>query len=324
MPINDSSRRGRRGVDDDKMPPSSSSDRKRSRDKEAAIDSLYPPSTAEICGHARYLSEEAARLAMEEVDERAVRCLGYSSNERAGGSPQEGGGTEGGKGAARNSPLPTLAGEIRGYLEMFQPDDEDNDEGGEDAATATAIVTAAVGDCLESEETDHAESAARRRDAPTYGLLPARYDPTLLPMITIKCRPNALDRAEMTRVLSSDLMMSGMRGGRPREGGRGASSSEGGMRPYVCAVRSRSELVRQGHVTTEVLSQCITNDPDGEAFAAELQRGRKRRKSSGARRGADDGVLARSVWDWTRSLVDWAGHTEAFDSIIVILEVSPR
>jgi hypothetical protein len=38
--------------------------------------------------------------------------------------------------------------------------------------------------------------------------------------------------------------------------------------------------------------------------------------------GANNGVLFKSIWSWTRSLVDWAGYTDMFDSIIVILEVS--
>ncbi|KAL7543501.1 hypothetical protein ACHAXR_013176 [Thalassiosira sp. AJA248-18] len=98
-----------------------------------------------------------------------------------------------------------------------------------------------------------------------------------------------------------------------------AQKEKKSRRPCICIVRSTSDLVQQGHVMTEVLSQCISNDPNGEAFAMELQRQRKRQKSH-HHGGVNRGVLVRSIWSWTTSLVDWAAFTEAFDSIVVILE----
>lgn len=261
--------------------------------KEIALDSLYPPSTQEIYGHIRYLSEEGMKLVMQEVDDCVGHCLQYSSSARRGGS-----GHAGGIAADGGANLETLAAEIHGYFDMFQPCDEDH---GQDALPPSSWKR--------DDDVDTTRSLCRRFILDT--LLPQKYDPTLLPMLSIKCYPNVLDRTEMTKGLATDLSR--------RKRSRGPTGD--GSSSCVCIVRSASDLVQQGHLMTEVLSQCISNDPNGEAFAMELQRQRKRQKSH-HHGGVNKGVLIRSIWSWTESLVEWAGFTEAFDSIIVVLEAS--
>ena len=171
--------------------------------------------------------------------------------------------------------------------------------------------------CIQLKETTGGNDI-QRQDI-LYDMLPNKYDPTLLPLVSIKCHPNVLDRLETTKVLLSDLS-------KKEHNGSSQNSQIGDdedKSPCVCIIKSTSELVQQGHIMTEVLSQCISNDPNGEAFAMELQRQRKRQKSQN-HGGVNRGTLIRSIWSWTQSLVDWAGFTEAFDSIVVILEVRKK
>jgi len=132
-------------------------------------------------------------------------------------------------------------------------------------------------------------------------------------MAIIKCYPNLLDRVEITKGLVSDLSR--------KQKNTSYDDDELNKSPCVCVIKSSSELVQQGHILTEILSQCISKDPNGEAYAMELQKQRKRHKSI-HHGGVNRGVLFKSIWSWSQSLVEWAGFTESFDSIIVILEVS--
>ena len=291
----------------------SASDRK--IEKEAAMDSLDPPTSQEIDGHIRYLSEVAIRIVAKDVDDCVRYCLRYSSTP-AGKNATEGA-VESVSACAtkmmkRNDNLMTLVAEIQNFFDKFQPHGEDTD----DDTIAASLKTK---EGMEAKETD--ASATHLKDILS-DMLPKKYDPTLLPMITIKCYPNVLDRAEMTKGLLSDLSKKNRRNPNPRTHQHNSDhqqeSSVDERHPCICVIRSTSELVQQGNIMTEVLSQCISNDPNGEAFAKKLQWQRKRQKSG----GVSTGYLLRSMWSWTRSLVDWAGFTEAFDSIIVILEVS--
>ena len=55
----------------------------------------------------------------------------------------------------------------------------------------------------------------------------------------------------------------------------------------------------------------------------QLQKRRKRQKIQHSFGDTGNhGVLFKSIWSWERSLVEWASVTDAFDSIVVILEVS--
>jgi hypothetical protein len=236
----------------------------------------------------------------------------------------------------REENLATLAEEIHDYFVMFQPDDDiEDDQDGEDAG---ASRSSALHSWRERQGTD--ERTMDRRDALRDLLLPEKYDPICLPMVCLKCLPNMLDRAMIIEIIASEL--SRRRTARydsatsrpPRNdslrvvaeataaaSGVGQDKDFEGKLPCVCVVRSTSDLVRQGHVIAEVLSQCISNDSRGGVdFASELQRQRKRMKSHHRGR-ANNGVLFKSVWSWTQSMVDWAGYTDMFDSIIVILEV---
>lgn len=286
--------------------------------KGVALDSLYPPTKQEVLGHIRYLSEEAMKLAMKEIDGCIAHCLRYSSTIN-----KENLLVEGGNKAIPNNGLTmkkkdnlsylTLATEIHNYFDMFQPDANEEEDHEEDTTSSLKIM----------EEGTEAGGDIQRQDI-LHDMLPQKYGPTVLPMITIKCYPNVLDRIEMTNGLLLDLPKSrnscnpNSQTPQHHNQQRGAEDEKS---TCVCVIRSTSELVQQGHIMTEVLSQCISNDPNGEAFAMELQRQRKRQKSH-HHGGANNGVLVRSIWSWTQSLVEWAGFTEAFDSIIVILEVS--
>jgi hypothetical protein len=223
---------------------------------------------------------------------------------------------------------------------MFQPDDDDDDDDCQDEE-----------DVEDSGASHHFATRARRRmdgspmdrrDALRDLLLTEKYDPACLPMVCVKCYPNVLDRAKITESLASDLSRRvtarcEFATSRPppsdllRVVAEVASATASGSKeqnefegksPCVCVVRSTSDLVRQGHAIAELLSQCISNDTRrGEDFASELRRQRKRMKSH-HHGGANNGRLFKSIWSWTRSLVDWAGYTDMFNSIIVILEVS--
>ena len=134
---------------------------------------------------------------------------------------------------------------------------------------------------------------------------------------TIKCYPNILDRNELTKGLALDLSKKKTKTRNDTLGKTQVKTKS----PCICRIQSTSTLIQQGHLMTEVLSQCISNDPNGDAFATELQRQRKRQKSQ-HHGGVNRGVLVRSIWSWSTSLVEWAAFTEAFDSIVVILEAS--
>jgi hypothetical protein len=317
--------------------------------KDVALDSLFPPTEREIRDSTRHLSEAGARLVMEAVDGCARYCLRYSANarKRRRGDPYPHDGAraaaEGGRRREddREKNLATLAEEIQSYFDMFQPDDDDDDDD----------------DCQDEEDVEdsgashHFATRARRRmdgspmdrrDALRDLLLTEKYDPACLPMVCVKCYPNVLDRAKITESLASDLSRRvtarcEFATSRPppsdllRVVAEVASATASGSKeqnefegksPCVCVVRSTSDLVRQGHAIAELLSQCISNDTRrGEDFASELRRQRKRMKSH-HHGGANNGRLFKSIWSWTRSLVDWAGYTDMFNSIIVILEVS--
>jgi hypothetical protein len=282
------------------------------------------------------------------VDGCARHCLRYSANvrkrRRGDPPPHDGARTVAGCGRRREDDreknLATLVEEIHSYFDMFQPDDDDDDddEDGEDVEDSGAShhFAARTRRRMDGRPMD-------RRDALRDLLLTEKYDPACLPMLCVKCYPNVLDRAKITEGLASDLsrevtarcenatsrpppsdllrVAAEVAAATSSSGSKGQNEFEG-KSPCVCVVRSTSDLVRQGHAIAEVLSQCISNDTRrGEDFASELRRQRKRMKSH-HHGGANNGVLFRSIWSWTRSLVDWAGYTDMFDSIIVILEVS--
>eukprot|EP00578_Thalassiosira_sp_NH16_P019069 CAMPEP_0181095050 /NCGR_PEP_ID=MMETSP1071-20121207/10318_1 /TAXON_ID=35127 /ORGANISM="Thalassiosira sp., Strain NH16" /LENGTH=690 /DNA_ID=CAMNT_0023177417 /DNA_START=185 /DNA_END=2260 /DNA_ORIENTATION=+ len=252
------------------------------------MDSVDPPTSQEIDGHIRYLSEVAIRIVAKDVDDCVRYCLRYSS-------------TPAGKNATK--------GAVESVSACATKMMKRNDDGGEDTDDDTILASLKTKEGMEAKETD--ASATHLKDILS-DMLPTKYDPTLLPMTTIKCYPNVLDRAEMTKGLLLDLSKKNRRNPNPRPHQHNSDhqqeSSGDERNPCICVIRSTSELVQQGNIMTEVLSQCISNDPNGEAFAMKLQWQRKRQKSGGVSTGSNS------------SLVDWAGFTEAFDSIIVILE----
>lgn len=282
--------------------------------KEAANDSKFAPTTQEIYSHVRYLSEEGMKLIMRDVDKCAREALRYSAVEVDGAS---GDGKEGGNRRMNNFRM--LAEEIHDYIELFQPDRDDGE--GDDTVNNKNTDIVSLGEVEQLKEILGDMIHCRNK---------RKYNPTLLPFITIKCYPNVLDRSEMTKVLSADLA-------RRVNNNAGATSSHDAhpKRPSttsssscVVTIRSTSNLVQQGYLIAEILSQCISNDPNGEAYAMELTRQRKRMKSQVSRIDVDEapggsgGVASifTSVWSWTNSLVDWCSSVECFDSIIVLLE----
>ena len=220
----------------------------------------------------------------------------------------------------KNPNLATLASEITNYFDMFQPEEEDEENNNEGKTTTDAASSSKIMDeCIMKTNTTTKESI--RREDVLYDMLSKKRDPALLPMITIKCHPNVLDREELTRGLSEDLSNEHDRHGQQQHQQQAPNKKSSS----IIILKSTSPLVQQGNLITEILSQCIANDPNGEIFASELSRQRKRQKSCGVGGGGANGlggVLVRSIWDWTESLVEWAGFTEGFDSITVILEVS--
>jgi hypothetical protein len=323
--------------------------------KDAALDSLLPPTSHEIWGSVRHLSEAGARLVMEEVDDCARYCLSYSANarkRRRGDHPPANDGTraavEGGRSREddRGKNLATLAEEIHSYFDMFQPDDyddedDDDDENEEDVEGSGASLRFAAPLAGKRQRTDG--RPMERRDALRDLLLTEKYDPACLPMVCVKCYPNVLDRAEIVEGLAKDLsrrttarcevattsrpppcdsLQAATEAAAETSESKEEEGKFEGKAPCVCVVRSTSDLVRRGHPIADVLSQCVSRDSHrGGDFASELRRQRKRTKSH-HHGGANNGVLFKSIWSWTRSLVDWAGYTDMFDSIVVILEVS--
>eukprot|EP00581_Thalassiosira_minuscula_P018207 CAMPEP_0183716596 /NCGR_PEP_ID=MMETSP0737-20130205/10450_1 /TAXON_ID=385413 /ORGANISM="Thalassiosira miniscula, Strain CCMP1093" /LENGTH=878 /DNA_ID=CAMNT_0025945889 /DNA_START=12 /DNA_END=2648 /DNA_ORIENTATION=- len=248
----------------------------------------------------------------------------------------------------------TLAEEIRHRLHQFQPQphdmyDNDDDVNAEASSTSDAKETEAATPKQRFHKPrsrdDASSTIISREEILSDMMMPKTYDPTLLPFISIQCYPNILDRGEMVRGLALDLSKKRKKrqwnGGNGNDGNGNGSSSNGSSSnnngnssqqnnpqhqqisttktPCVVTLRSTSDLVRQGHLITELLSQCLSSDPHGEAYALELQKQKKRHKSNHYG-GIHGGVLIRSMWDWTRSLIEWAGGTEVFDSIVVILE----
>eukprot|EP00986_Skeletonema_menzelii_P014807 scaffold10327_cov144-Skeletonema_menzelii.AAC.2 len=277
--------------------------------KEAALDSKFAPTTQEIYSHVRYLSEEGMKLIMRDFDECARESLRYSATVVGGG--------KGGNSSGNN--FKTLAEEIHDYIEMFQPDDCDDGKGDDSVknnnnnnATSTSLGGA------EQLKKFLADMMRCRK-----------YNPSLLPFITIKCYPNVLDRSEMAKILSADLSKRVSNGSTTTsfnnaDAKRPPSTSISSPSSCVVTINSTSNLVQQGHLIAEILSQCISNDPNGEKYAMELTRQRKKLKSQVSRIDVDEapGVASifTSVWSWTNSLVDWCSTVECFDSIIVLLE----
>lgn len=275
--------------------------------KQAAADSLCPPVSYEIEGHVRALDLEACGMAMGEVDGCVVHALKYSTGE---GGDYGRGGRRGAGGSVQD--VSTLAEDVRRFLDKFQPvDDEDEeDDGEEEDASKRSNAFATGGDM---------------RDVILRDMMHDKYHPLMLPLITIKCLPNVMDRIEMTRGLVEDLSgrevspdpqrQQQQRQQQPQETQRERPPTPGARPPCPALLQSAAPLVRQGHLIAEVLSQCLSRDPEGNEFAAKLQRKRRRN-------GRDGGTLHAAVWSWTDSLVEWAGWTEHFSSIVVVLEVS--
>ncbi len=271
--------------------------------KDIALDSIYPPTLQEVHGHTRYLSECAMRIAMGEVENCVKYSLRYSWNDNPTSAIKDEvklGINEKTKMSAKggdNHHITTLASEIRCFFDMFQP------------------ATDEVAD-HDIDDQQHPLDDGRKIYGDTTTILydvlrPIKYNPNLLPIVIVKCHSNVLDRAEIAKGLISDLSQRAMI---TRQLLQPSS-------PCVCVIRSTSDFVRKGRMIAEILSQCIKNDHvHGESFAVELQQRQCKRRKSNRYGGVNNGVLVRSIWSWTRSLVDWAGYTESFDSIIVILE----
>ena len=286
------------------MPQISASNYKTKKD--IAINSLYTPTKHEIYGHIKYLSEEGMKLVMMEIDNCVSYTLRYSSKSTTtnnNGIKFEKGISSSSKFMRGQNDLMTLASEIHNYFDMFQPDEEEEKE--EQDVTVDETTT------INETQTDNIQRQDILDD-----MLPIKYDPTLLPLVSIKCYPNVLDRIEITKGLVSDLSK------KKKSIHKNSSQQDHHIEksPCVCILRSTSELVQQGHLITEILSQCISNDTtNGEAFAMELQKQRKRFKSQ-THGGINRGVLIKSIWSWTQSLIEWAKYTTTFNSIVIVLE----
>jgi hypothetical protein len=309
--------------------------------KDAAIDSTFPPTAEEIYCHIRYLSEEGIKLVMTDIDECARETLRYSSsikvkegekNKKCKNNYIDGGNW------SNNIHLKTLAEEIYDYIEKFQPqynNNNDDDDNGDIGNTSSINKERSKDDPSSlSERAEEEEEERREIMAEMIQCRNRRYNPTLLPLIVIKCYPSSLDRSEMSKVLSLDLSKRNnpstaanlFSGNTKRPSSSTPSSSTSSC---IVTIKSTSNLVQQGHLLAEILSQCISNDPNGEEYAIELTRQRKRLRSQVSRIDVDDQTSGGggkrhasifSVWSWTSSLVDWCSTVECFDSIIVLLE----
>jgi len=287
------------------MPQISASNYKSKKD--IAINSLYTPTKHEIYGHIKYLSEEGMKLVINEIDNCVSYTLKYSSKSTANnnGIKLEKG-INGSKMMRGANDLMTLASEIHNYFDMFQPNE------GEEKEDLHVTIVESMNNMKERQSKN-----IQRQDI-LNDMLPNKYDPTLLPLVSIKCYPNVLDRIEITKGLVSDLSKKKKK----RNIHNNSSQQDDHIEksPCVCILRSTSELVQQGHLVTEILSQCISNDTlNGEAFAMELQKQRKRFKSQ-THGGINRGVLIKSIWSWTQSLIEWAKYTTTFSSIVIVLE----
>eukprot|EP00804_Cyclotella_cryptica_P030292 CCRYP_019236-RA/>CCRYP_019236-RA protein AED:0.04 eAED:0.04 QI:159/1/1/1/0.66/0.75/4/985/503 len=187
------------------------------------------------------------------------------------------------------------------FFDMFSPLDEDPEqrmEGGERQKNP--------------DEASEGESSCVRKL-----FQPCRYPTTLLPMIIIKSHSNVVDRAMMIQGLVHDL--SNQRSNNEKMEPLGREGNEQKGRPCVCVIRSFAELVEQGSLIAELLFQCISNDPNGKEFSMHIAHQRKRQKSH-VLGGIGNGILFKSIFSYTQSLIDWCSCTEEFDSITVILE----
>jgi len=290
------------------MPQISASNYKSKKD--IAINSLYTPTKHEIYGHIKYLSEEGMKLVMKEIDNCVSYTLKYSSKSTSNdnnGIKLEKGISSSSKFMRSSNDLMTLASEINNYFDMFQPEEE-NEE----------LQDVTIDESMNNMKETQPSNNIQRQDI-LNDMLPNKYDPTLLPLVSIKCYPNVLDRIEITKGLVSDLSKKKKK---KRNIHKNSSQQDDHIEksPCVCILRSTSELVQQGHLITEILSQCISNDTqNGEAFAMELQKQRKRFKSQ-THGGINRGVLIKSIWSWTQSLIEWAKYTTTFNSIVIVLE----
>ena len=284
--------------------------------KDAAIDSKFAPTTKEIHGHVRYLSEEGMKLIMRDIDACARESLRYSAKVMSGNDNSNDAKDAQGS-VERVNNLCTLAKEIHEYIESFQPHNHDYNEPNNvtNKASDISVKDDGLGDIL----ADMFQFGTKRN-----------YNPSLLPFITVKCYPNILDRSEMIKTLSKDLSNRSNTTKPPITDRKRPSSSAAApsLSSCVVTITSSSKLVQQGHLVAEILSQCISNDPNGEEYAMELTRQRKRLKSQISRIDIDEaprgseGVASifTSVWSWTDSLVNWCSTVDCFDSIIVLLE----
>lgn len=275
------------------------------RKKDMALDTLFPPTMNEVEFSARSMSVDGMRLVTKEIDDCVKYALKYSSSKLQ----CQVGGVDG------NNNLMTLAEEMHEYFYKFQPDYDDDDDEDEVSSPQPTPISRS-----HTDKVNH-----RRRDAIHDMLFPisaTKYDPGILPVICVKCYPNVLDRLVITSGLVSDLSSRSTKKRRRKErSNKVVVTTQHQKGPCVCIIRSTSDLVRQGHAIAELLSQCMTNDTrHGEEFASKLQRRRKRVKNNNNGGATNNGILVKSCWSYTRSLVDWASTTEMFDSIIVILD----
>ena len=257
--------------------------------KIAAQSSMFPPASGEVRGHFKCLAEGGLRLVIGEIDDCVEHSLSYSGVLASGG---ESDGEIVGSAMrmdhlafARNvvedgKPIfRTLAQEVQSFLDMFQrEEDEQTDE--------TTGETALTGESDDGRE---------------HCFAPNTYDHAILPVVIVRCYPNVLDRSILTSRLRLDLS---------RRKRRSQSSNTDAKSACVCRLRSTSALIRENLLLTEILNQCISNDPNGKAFANQLQTKRRRHENS----------IFRSAWNWAESLVDWCVSTDVFDSITVLLE----
>lgn len=66
--------------------------------------------------------------------------------------------------------------------------------------------------------------------------------------------------------------------------------------------------------------KCIAQDSSGPQFNKHISKQQKRQKSN-IHGGIANGILFKSVFCYTQSLIEWAGCTMEFDEIVVVLEV---
>jgi hypothetical protein len=297
--------------------------------KDMAIDTLFPPTINEVKCSARSMSVNGLRLVMKEIDDCVKYSLKYSSlhcssnnNNNNSRKRKRSNSSDSLLNNNRRSDkvveevdgknLMTLAEVMHEYFYKFQPDNDDNDDNVNDEHESSPPTPISR---------SHTDKVNHRRDALHNLLFPisatTKYDPSILPVICVKCYPNVFDRLEITSGLVSDLSSRSTK--KTRKESNKVVTLQHQKQPCVCIVRSTSVLVRQGHAIAELLSQCITNDTQhGEEFASKLQRQRKRMKNVNS--ASNNGILVKSCWSYIRSFVDWASTTVMFDSIIVILD----